>query len=221
MALADTLRDRPDWRYLLNEIYWAYRHSSSGGSPLIRAHHRLVRERLNRAIAENPFVLERRPRKKPVCVHLGRALDNGKRSGPEALVRCVETLAPELTWRYGYRSMPGKLGEKYAYAEFLGPMGPVMADDLVLGCVLFAPRTIYPSHAHQGVTESYICLSGAMSQNDAAVYMPGSMILNTPDFDHKITTCALEPTLLVYAWIGSTADLAEQEMAFRRRPRRS
>jgi len=219
MTRAATLRDRPDWGYLLNEIYWAYRHSSSGGSRPIRAHHRLVRERLNKAIAENPVVLAPRPRNKPVCVHLGRALDNGKRFGPAPLVRCVETLAPDLAWRYGYRSMPGKLGEKYAYAEFLGPMGPVVADTLVLGCVLFAPRTIYPSHAHRGVTESYICLSGAMSQNDAAVYTPGSMILNTPDFDHKITTCALEPTLLAYAWTGAAADLAEQEMAFRRRRR--
>ena len=221
MALAPTLDKRPDWRYLLNEIYWVYRHSSSGGSRPIRSHHRLVRQRLNRAMGQNPFLLERRPRTKPVCAHLGRALDNGKRFGPSALVRSVETVSRELVWRYGYRVMPGKLGEKYAYAEFMGPMGPVMADDLVLGCVLFAPRTIYPSHAHRGVTESYICISGAMSQNDVAVYTPGSMILNTPEFDHKITTCALEPTLLVYAWTGSTADLAEQEMAFRRPARGS
>ena len=47
------------------------------------------------------------------------------------------------------------------------------------------------------------------------------MIVNTPEFDHKITTCALEPTLLVYAWTGSTTDLAEQEMAFLRPARRS
>ena len=219
-TIAPTLDERPDWRYLLNEIYRIYRHSSAGGSPPIRAHHRLVRARLNRAMTENPFVLERKPRRKPVCAHLGRALDNGKRFGPEAIVRTVETVAPALVWRYGYRSMPGKLSRNFAYAEFLGPYGPVMAEDLVLGCVLFAPRTTYPSHAHVGVTESYICLSGAMSQNDVAVYTPGSMILNTPDFDHKITTCSLEPTLLLYAWTGTIADLAEQEMTFRRpRPR--
>ena len=211
-----TLEDRPDWHYLLSEIYWIYRHSSSGGSRPIRAHHRTVRARLNRIIAHNPEVREDTPELLSVCMHLHRALENGKRFGTDAAVRSVEAVSHALVWRQGYRSMPGKLRDKYAYAEFLGPNGPVMADDLVLGCVLFAPGTIYPSHAHKGVTESYICLSGAMSQNNVAVYTPGSMILNTPDFDHKITSCALEPTLLLYAWVGAPEDLANQEMMFRR-----
>lgn len=218
-ASTRTLEDLPDWGYLLSEIYWIYRHSSSGGSPPIRSHHRTVRERLGRAMAANPPFLAFEPEAKPVCAHLSRALDNGKRTNVGPLVRCLEAIAPELAWQYGYRAMPGKLDRKYAYAEFLGPFGPVVARDLILGCVLFAPKTIYPAHAHAGITESYICLSGAMSQNDTAVYAPGSLILNTPDFDHKITSCALEPTLVTYAWVGAPEELATNEMVFSRRRR--
>ena len=208
------LEDLPDWGYLLSEIYWVYRHSSSGGSPPIRSHHRVVRERLRRVTSGNPPVCLATPESKPVCAHLDRALDNGKRTDMGPLVRCLEKIAPALAWQQGYRSMPGKLDRRYAYAEFLGPSGPVIADDLILGCVLFAPKTVYPTHAHAGITESYICLSGAMSQNDAAVYMPGSLILNTPDFDHKITSCALEPTLVTYAWVGSPEALQSYELVF-------
>lgn len=209
-----TLEDLPDWEYLLSEIYWVYRHSSSGGSPPIRSHHRVVRERLRRVTTRNPDVFPSTPELMPVCAHLARALDNGKRTDMGPLVRCIDKIAPALAWQQGYHAMPGKLDRKYAFAEFLGPNGPVIADDLILGCVLFAPKTVYPAHAHAGITESYICLSGAMSQNDAAVYTPGSLILNSPDFDHKITSCALEPTLVAYAWVGSPEDLESHEMVF-------
>jgi dimethylpropiothetin dethiomethylase len=72
-----------------------------------------------------------------------------------------------------------------------------------LGLVLFAPKTTYPAHAHKDITESYICLSGATSENDAGVYVPGSMIINVPEHKHAITTSDREPALLAYAWTGA------------------
>ena len=213
---AACLGDLPDWHYLLNEIYWVYRHSSSGGSAPIRTHHRVVRSRLRRTMDKDPEIRLLKPETKPVCMHLSRAIDNGKQSPMGPVVRCLEKIAPFLTWRFGYSAMPGKLHLKYAFAEFLGPNGPVMASDLILGCVLFAPKATYPTHAHDGITESYIILSGAMSQNNVAVYPPGALILNTPNHSHKITSCALEPTLVSYAWVGKAQDLATNEMVFQR-----
>ena len=51
----------------------------------------------------------------------------------------------------------------------------MICENLTLGIVLFAPRTTYPAHAHYGVTGSYISLSGATSENDRGVYVPGAI----------------------------------------------
>ena len=72
--------------------------------------------------------------------------------------------------------------------------------------MLFAPQCTYPAHKHEGITESYICLSGAASENDSGVYTPGSMILNLPGHKHRITTSDHEPALL-----------SHPEMNFRRK----
>jgi dimethylpropiothetin dethiomethylase len=49
------------------------------------------------------------------------------------------------------------------------------------------------------------------------VYVPGAMIINVPEHKHAITTSDTEPALLAYAWTGSSADLADQKMEFKRR----
>ena len=40
---------------------------------------------------------------------------------------------------------------KYAYAELVGPRGPVVSERLTLGLVLFGPRCTYPAHSHVGM----------------------------------------------------------------------
>ena len=112
--------------------------------------------------------------------------------------------------------MPKGLTNSYAYAELAGQNGPVISDDIILGVVLFAPGCTYPAHAHKGITESYVCLSGAVSENHQGVYVPGSMIFNPPDHLHRITVGDREPALLAYAWMGDKADLHEQKMVFTR-----
>lgn len=215
------LEDRPNWRYLLNELYALYRFGPAGGSGPIRTHLKTVRERLSRAIARNPEILLEPPERKPVTVHLTRAIDNGKRDRLGALVRTIEIVADDLAWRYGYDRMPASLTKRFAYAELMGPRGPVSCPDLVLGLVLFAPGTTYPAHAHQGIVESYVCLSGATSENDHGVSVPGSVIFNSPDYEHRITTSDREPVLLAYAWVGTPEALANQKMIFSPRRRQT
>ncbi|MBD3803350.1 MAG: dimethlysulfonioproprionate lyase DddL [Rhodobacteraceae bacterium] len=196
------LCDLPDWLYLLREFDTLYRHGSAGGSRLIRSHRKRVRDTLSQLIDANPEITPRRPEAKPVTAHLPRALDLGERGAVAGLARALGHVAPALTWEYGYEKVPKALARKYAYCEVLGPRGPVRSERLILGFVLFAPKTTYPQHSHSEIEESYISVSGPWSENDTAVHAPGSLILNRPDHEHRITTADIDPCLLAYAWVG-------------------
>jgi dimethylpropiothetin dethiomethylase len=220
MPEGSRLGEHPDWRYLLRELYLLYRFSSAGGSRRIRSHQKEVRHRLSRVLDRDPAMRFPKPDVLPVCTHLRRALDQGMGQSTDAITRAVEHVVHALQWEYGYDVMPARLSSRYAFAELLGPRGPVVADDLILGLVLFAPGTTYPTHSHSGITESYFCLSGAMSENDNGVYNPGSLILNPPEQMHRITTGDHEPCLLAYAWVGTQENLTNHKLVFSR-PRKS
>ncbi|MCA8881539.1 MAG: cupin domain-containing protein [Rhodobacteraceae bacterium] len=209
---ASHLKDAPDWFYLMREFEALYRHGSAGGSDLIRSHRNKVRNALSAAFATNPAIVARSPQAKPVAAHLSRTLDLGERGTMQGMARALREVRHRLTWEYGYARMPKALARKYAYCEVLGPQGPVLSDQLILGFVLFAPGTTYPQHSHVGIEESYISVAGAWSENHAAVYAPGSLILNKPGDEHRITTGDLEPCLLAYAWVGAQERLAAPGM---------
>ncbi len=210
------LNDSPDWRYLLKECYELYRFIDSGGSDPIRSHQRYVRAAISRLLKNKPEIHLQESNTKPVTAHLRRAINEGKQATLEPVIRAFEAIHACLNWQYGYERMPRGLDNKYAYAEFCGPNGPVVSDEVILGVVLFAPGCTYPSHAHAGITESYICLSGAVSENHQGVYAPGSMIFNPPEHTHRITVSKQEPALLLYAWVGDPNNLKDQKMVFSR-----
>lgn len=218
-ASATRLADNPDWRYLLHEFHEHYRHLSSGGSAAIRTHQRAVRAGIAATMRDNPPLGGPAPFDLPVTRHLRRALDEGKLERSPGFIRAIEAVAGQLTWQYGYEKVPKGLATRYGFAEFAGPNGPILTDRVILGIVLFAPRCIYPAHAHEGITESYVCLSGAMSENNQGVFAPGSLIFNPPGHTHRITVSEYEPCLLAYAWHGAAPALAGQKMVFSR-PRR-
>jgi dimethylpropiothetin dethiomethylase len=215
-AATPRLSDMPDWGYLLQEFAELYRRGKAGGSARIRTHQRAVREAIARTLAANPPIIVREAVQKPVTAHLKRAFDQGRREVTQSVIRAIESITPELAWLYGYEKVPPGLGKKYAYAEFAGPHGPVVTPEVILGVVLFGPRCTYPAHAHQGLTESYYTLSGAVSENDEGVYAPGSLIFNPPGRMHRITVGDTEPSLLAYAWHGPADKLAGQKMSFKR-----
>jgi dimethylpropiothetin dethiomethylase len=216
IAAQTRLSDLPDWHYLLRDYYEFYRKLSAGGSPIIRAHQRKVREAISRVIRANPPVDQLIPVKRPATAHLRRALDNGQQERHSAIVRAISSVEHCLSWQFGYEKVPRGLERKYAYAEFAGPSGPVITDEVILGIVLFAPGCTYPAHAHKNISESYICLSGAVSENHHGVFGPGSMIFNPPGHMHRITVSDLEPALLAYAWVGPREELATHKMIFSR-----
>lgn len=214
------LSQRPDWLYMLNEFSRIYRLFSAGGSKPIRGHMREVRERISRCITVDPPLVQPPPATKPVCAHLGRALDNGEHGPMSSMIKTIEKIRGDLVWLHGYEAIPRVLSNQFAFAEIAGPRGPVVFPDMILGLVLFAPGTTYPQHHHKGITETYVCLSGAVSQNHDGVYAPGSIIFNPPESEHEITTSDREPVLLCYAWSGTAEAIAHQEMAFTKKPRR-
>ena len=210
------MSNEPDWHYVLQEFYQAYRYGSAGGSPEIRRHQRAVQKRISRCVLSNPTIVEQTPLIKPVCAHLARALDNGEKERTQTFIRALAKVTNQLIWQYGYNKMPRSLEKKYAYAELLGPRGPVVCEDLILGLVLFAPKCSYPAHSHEDIAESYLCLSGTISENHAGVYPPGSMIMNQAGCGHAIRTSDTEPVLLTYAWVGEVNALHGFEMKFSR-----
>ncbi|WP_018124784.1 dimethylsulfonioproprionate lyase family protein [Desulfovibrio oxyclinae] len=211
-----TLKDHPYLTYYLQDILFWYRNGSAGGSKIINSHMKHVRVALKQALKQCPEVVLPEAQSKPVCFHLDRAVDNGMHGPAAGSVRMFSRIAASLSWGYGYEWMPKKLSDRYAYSELMGPCGLVRFDKLILGVVLLAPDTVYPAHSHAGITESYLCLSGTLSQNDAGVYAPGSLIYNPPEHSHRITTGRTEPCLLSYAWAGSEEALANQTMTFKR-----
>lgn len=206
------LADCPDWVYLLREFDTLYRYGSAGGSPAIRSHRKRVRDRLSAVMSQNPEIHSRAHETKPVVAHFARALDLGERGAMQGMARALREVRDRLSWEYGYEKMPKALVRKYAYCEILGPKGPVICNNLILGFVLFAPSTTYPQHSHQEIEESYISISGAWSENNAAVFAPGSLILNRSDQEHRITTGDREPCLLAYAWTGPEERLSQPGM---------
>jgi dimethylpropiothetin dethiomethylase len=214
------LNDVPDWKYVFQEIDQVYHLGSAGGSTIIRSHQRRVRETISKIVKSNPYYTPRQPENKPVSAHWGRALDLAD-SGPLAnLSRVLYRVESQLTWEYGYQKVPRELAKRYVYCEMMGPQGPIQAEGLILGLVLFAPGTTYPQHRHDEIEESYISLAGAWSENDSAVYAPGSLILNRSAQHHRITVGNRDPCLLAYAWIGPPERLSTPDFRFSKLPRR-
>ena len=210
------LQDAPEWHYLLRDCYELYRYLPAGGSKKIRTHQRQVREQISALIKSKAMIKEADSVSKPVTSHLQRALDMGRLERHAPFIRTIESVRDHLIWQYGYDKVPRGLDRKYAYAELAGPTGPILTDKVILGLVLFAPGCTYPSHAHDGIAESYICLSGAVSENDQGVFAPGSLIFNPPGTVHRITVADNNPSLLFYAWVGPPEKLAKQKMVFTR-----
>ena len=138
VAGAATLRlqECPGWYCQPREFDMLYRHGSAGGSRLIRAHRKRVRDALPLIIDANPELSLRPAEVKPVTARLFRALDLGERGAVQGLTRPLSRVKHQFTWAYGDEKKPKALARKYAYCEILGPRGPVRAEKLLPGFVL-------------------------------------------------------------------------------------
>ncbi|NMM46324.1 dimethlysulfonioproprionate lyase DddL [Rhodospirillaceae bacterium KN72] len=208
------LSTQPDWQYLVRDFYELYQTGSAGGSSKIRSHLAEVRRLLGKVFEDDPTIVEEEAVALPVCDHLSRALSNATGHRTAKLARSLDAVRDHLRWQYGYEKVPKGLTQKYGFTEIMGPRGPIFSDRIILGFVLFGPKTTYPAHSHKGITESYYCVSGNVSENDVGVYAPGSLIFNQAGHSHRITTPDREPSLLAWAWVGTAETLVNNKMTF-------
>jgi mannose-6-phosphate isomerase-like protein (cupin superfamily) len=110
-----------------------------------------------------------------------------------------------LPWVYHYppRSAEPGLSTRIAFAELIGPDGPMLARGVRVGLTLIAPHTVYPMHAHPAV-ELYWVISGHASWATHAgdrIAPPGDFVLHRSGEPHAMRT-SQEPLLALWGWSG-------------------
>ncbi len=146
------------------------------------------------------------PEDQPVCRYLAAALDSAEAGPAAAVAAAARPFAATLGWRPKYQ-VADKLPDfsrNFAYAEIVGPPGPVPSQDMRCGFILMAPHTLYPSHAHSAV-ELYLVLGGTAEwQRGAEPWArrpPGAFILHPSRIGHAMRSLD-EPLLALFAWHG-------------------
>jgi len=136
---------------------------------------------------------------------LERALENA-RLGPVAEVAAQLTpVHSSLPWVYHYepRSVEEDLSDRIAFAELVGPDGPMRAPHCRIGFTLMAERTTYPMHCHPAV-ELYLVMTGCaqwQTPTSNRRVRPGEFVLHASNEPHAMRTFD-EPLLALWSWSG-------------------
>ena len=112
-----------------------------------------------------------------------------------------------LPWAYHYAERAGaeNLASRIAFAELIGPDGPMAAPNARVGFTLIAPHTFYPIHAHPAV-ELYWVMSGNaewITAGSKHVAPPGRFVLHRSNEPHAMRTFD-QPLLALWGWSGDT-----------------
>jgi len=98
----------------------------------------------------------------------------------------------------------GRLADRLASAELVGPDGILQADSLRLGVFLQSPQTHYPSHSH-AAEELYLVLAGTpLWRKDAGRFepvSPGSAVQHLSYQRHSMKTEG-DALLALWLWTG-------------------
>ena len=137
---------------------------------------------------------------------LRRALQGGTQEDTVEIVQALAALPSGLAWNYHYKPRSGAedLARHIAFAELIGPEGPLAAPACRLGFTLMAENTDYPLHAHPAV-ELYLVIAGRAewrTPGSAAIQAPGRLVLHASNQPHGMRTLA-EPLLAVWCWSGN------------------
>lgn len=166
-----------------------------------KAEIRTVTSLLDRVSKRAPAL---QPTSHPLTRYLGPALDLADRLAPD-VAAALRPIAERLPWRYGYAPRDDAPGLEHAmgWAELVGPLAPIVSQNVCFGLTLIAPQTYYSPHRHPAV-ELYRIVVGnpqwtvAMSTVGQA---PGDAILHASNVIHAMRTQD-EPLLAIYSWTG-------------------
>jgi dimethylpropiothetin dethiomethylase len=200
-----------NWYRLMAGLYLTYESVYAAGSQDIAEHLEKVGDHI-RTIIHDPRIQPRTPREKPVVRHLKTTLQMGAFFNESPLYHSIGMMAPCLTWEYGYDELPEDLADKYAYTEIVGPRGPILYNNLILGMMLLGPGCHYPRHRHPNIEGSYIGLGGYVNINDQTILATNSLTLIPAGQSHHLSTDGETPALLTYAWLGDQKALTGYRM---------
>jgi quercetin dioxygenase-like cupin family protein len=132
-----------------------------------------------------------------------------------SLAAALAMVEDELSWRQNVNYSDAAMGQPgymaaYAYAEIVGPNGPLQGDDFLLGLMILGPGLHYPDHAHPA-PELYAVLSGDSAWSRAGGPFedrpPGSVVWHGPGVVHATRT-GVRPLLALYIWTEAVAEPA-------------
>ena len=109
-----------------------------------------------------------------------------------------------LPWTDGGFALPASIKGRNAYAELIGPEGPVVSDKCRFGFYLQAPDCLYPPHSH-AAEELYLLLGGSAEWqlDDGKPFVPpdSGLVHHLPWQKHAMRTGA-SPLLALWVWLG-------------------
>ena len=116
----------------------------------------------------------------------------------------VRNSTPWLPWTDRGFGLPPGIRGRNAYAELIGPSGPMVSDECRFGFYLQAPDCLYPAHSH-AAEEFYYILSGSAEWR---VGVAGTFVPRVPDLVHHHPWQLHEmrtgqsPLLAMWIWTG-------------------
>jgi dimethylpropiothetin dethiomethylase len=198
---------------ILAEYLELYQSFFSAETRESKEHQQEVIEKINYQQANFKLSYAKESRLKPVCRYLDQVIATQRDSTIASLLDLISQVKGDLAWEYGYSELPEELKQKYAFCEIVGPQGPIVGHNIILGLVLLGPNCVYPEHSHDNIAESYLVLSGSVVINSSQKSVIGDSIYNSPGEKHELVTNH-QPCLLAYAWSANQEIITDNVMEF-------
>ncbi len=151
----------------------------------------------------------------PACALLPGALEAASRSPLAALAAAFAAVEPSLRWVQNPNYTVAKMGAAYmagyAYANLVGPDGPIDRPGVQVGMLLLGPGLVYPDHAHPAAEVYHVVSGTAAWRRDEDHWkprVPGACIHHPAGMRHATRT-GDETLLAWYCWHGDTATYAD------------
>jgi hypothetical protein len=142
------------------------------------------------------------PRPLPVLAHLG-AIASGLPIETESTALFRDGAA-HLPWTEDGFVLPAAIQGRNAYAELIGPEGPLLSSQCRFGFYLQAPGCLYPAHSH-AAEELYMILGGSaewwVDGTDRFVPPVLGLVHHRPWQKHAMRT-DVSPLLAMWVWLG-------------------
>lgn len=144
------------------------------------------------------------PHRQPVVDYLDNAAYEHGNQTSNTVLSQLQAMSPRLAWAQSYSraQVSERFLARYAWAELVGPRGPIASHTLVCGFLLLGPDIEYPEHAH-APEELYIPLTpGSQWRKDAGPWRARAsheVIHHPPWVSHAMRT-GTQPMVALYLW---------------------